>query len=170
MTDNVSGPERPRRWLGAALVASLALNLFFAGLLAGGPLFRGGPPDGSPAAERLMPSPRLFAEVLGSERGREVLREMRAQAPDLRSRFRAMRETRLAVAAAMRAEPYDAAAVRSALEDMRAAHLELTRTIQTPLVGALERMTVQERARFADLFADPPRRSPGRGERPGPLR
>ena len=165
MTDNpVPAPKpasatKPRRWLGIALVASVAVNLFFAGLMLGGPLFRGGPDH---AAERLMPSPRAFIEVLGHDRGRAVLRDMRREVPDLRARFAAMREARLAVAGAIGAKPYDAQAVTASFDRLRRAHIDLTTAIQRPLVGAFAGMTAEERARFADIFADQRHRHRGR--------
>ncbi len=167
MMDSSSASPR-RRWVAVALFASIALNLFFAGLLVGRPMF-GGPDHargaGGPPATNMMPSPRMFISILGPQEGRKVLRELRSEVPDLRQKFKAIRVQHTAVVEAMRAEPYDPQALADAFEAVRDAHVDLTSSIQTPLTRMLANLSPEQRDKFADAFMN--MRGPGGRQRDG---
>ena len=154
MTDN-PGTAKPGRRLMIALFASLAVNLFFAGLLIGGPAFRDGGREfghrGAPAPG-LLPNPRVFVEALGPLEGRRLQREIRQQVPDLRDRVMTMRAKQGNVLAAMRADPYDPEALTAALAEIRDQHGELASSLQAPLADILAGLTPDQRQKLADAF------------------
>lgn len=162
MTDNTN-PKTTGRWVKVILFASLAINLFFAGLLIGGPTFRDGPPKGG-AGNAMLPNPRMFVQALGPEEGRRVQREIRRSVPDIRQKFKAVRSNHLAVAAALRADPYDPQALTDALNDVREAHTDLASSFQEPLARVFGDLTHEQRLKLADALE---KMRPGRGGRPG---
>ncbi len=166
MTDSAH-TARINRWLAIGLFVSVALNLFVAGLIMGGP-FRDGPPDRR--GPDMLPSPRMFIEAFGREDGRKVMRTLRDEIPDLRGKFRQAGEARRGVVAAMSADPYDPEALEAAFTAARAAHVELAESIQKPLTEVLADLTPEQRAKFADEFRRPrhDRRGGPDGERDGP--
>lgn len=152
MTDR-EAPSKPRRWLAVAFLVSLAANLFFAGLLIGGPALRDGPPPRERAAGAdMLPSPRMFMDILGRDEGRRVLRELRSEVPDLRQKFRALHQRHQQVIKAMEADPYDEEALSAAFDNMRLAQTDLTSSIQKPLTHILADLTPQQRKQFAEAF------------------
>lgn len=104
MTDQAP-VSKPRRWVNTALFVSLAANLFFAGLLIGGPMLRDHPVRDRGVAVDMLPNPHMFIRILGKEEGRRVLRELRAEVPDLREKFRTMRQRHREVVEAWRQSP-----------------------------------------------------------------
>ncbi|WP_043948694.1 periplasmic heavy metal sensor [Candidatus Phaeomarinobacter ectocarpi] len=168
MTDRTD-PKTVGRWVKVILFASLAINLFFAGLLIGGPAFRDGPPKGGPGAA-MMPNPRMFVEALGPREGRRVQREIRRSVPDLREKFKAVRANHLRVVAALRADPYDPQALTDALGNVREAHTELAASFQEPLATVFGNLTYEQRLKLADALEQmrprPGRRPGGVSERP----
>ena len=163
MTDRTD-PKTVGRWVKVILFASLAINLFFAGLLIGGPAFRGGP------GAAMMPNPRMFVEALGPREGRRVQREIRRSVPDLREKFKAVRANHLRVVAALRADPYDPQALTDALGNVREAHTELAASFQEPLATVFGNLTYEQRLKLADALEQmrprPGRRPGGVSERP----
>ena len=167
MTDN-SETTRPSRWLMVVFFVSLAVNLFFAGLLIGGPAFKDGGRDvghrGGPMPG-LLPNPRVFVEALGPMEGRRFQRELRQQVPDLRSKFLAMRAKHRNVVAAMRADPFDPEALTAALAEIRDQQRDLASSLQDPIADLLADLTPEQRQKLADAFE----RMAGRhGPRGGP--
>lgn len=151
MTDNETPVRQPRKWVPVALFVSLAVNLFFAGLLIGGPAFKDHPREAAPTAN-IVPSPRMFIRILGREDGRRVLQELRRNVPDLRQKFITIRTNHLRVVAAMKADPYDPAELAAAFTAVREAHADLTSSIQEPLTGILAKLTPEQRLKFAKAF------------------
>ena len=135
-------PSR-RSWLKWALVASVALNLAFAGLVAGA-LIKGPPPAPWPGIAlfqyaRALPDP--YRDDL-----RDSLRERRQEWKDARE---ALRDQRRALATALTAEPYAPETVADLL------HREVTLTSELSgrgadlLLAQIERMSPQDRAGYA---------------------
>lgn len=145
-------PGPSRRWK-IVLGLSLAMNLLFVGLIAGavwrnggeGPRsFKGGPELQSYAAPYVRALPR-------AER-RALHQSIRAAHPRLG------REARRAVyaqmLAALRADPFDAAAIQTILDEQRTAILGLQEAAQTQWMRAISDMTPEARAAYADRLQE----------------
>lgn len=145
-------PRRRLSWGRILLILSLGANLLIVGFLVGALLKGGGPrdPGGPPGFRELGLLP--FARALPDEGRRALSDRLRSHDVSLRERRDAMRREFEALLAALRAEPYDAAAVEtslaSQLDEVQAA-LRLGRTL---LAEHLAAMTPQERAAYADML------------------
>lgn len=144
---SVEPPPRRRRWLGPALFMSLALNLLGLGIVAGAFLGQGGAPGGRLPEASGMPS--WFAGL--DARDRAALRvAWRREGPG-RAALRAQRrEQSAALVAAIRAEPFDPAALEVALVRQAAGLAERQALAQRLLVERLTAMDAAGRAAFAD--------------------
>jgi uncharacterized membrane protein len=146
--------RRPRRRL---LVASILLNVFLVGVIAagvaarhGGPFFDDG--HGRPARPFEMPSPRKIRAVL-PDSARPVAEEMfAAHRDEVRLKIRAMIEARRAVAQAMRAEPFDRAALDGALAELHGRESEVAATVQGIIADLATRLDADSRGRIATLL------------------
>ena len=144
------------RGLKIALAVSLALNLAVAGLVAGAWLSDHGPRRDMPRDLSFGP----FTEALSPQDRRALRREFLSRAPE----FRAARQEALAefdrLLAALRAEPFDPAALTSALAAIQTRNsdrLELGRSlIETRLLT----MEEADRRAFADRLDAALRRRP----------
>jgi uncharacterized membrane protein len=156
MTMTMTMLDRPSRWL---LVGSLALNLFFIGTLA------------SLAARHYM----MPGQPAATERPRTAAARIErlaaplpaADAGKLRAAFRA-RETAAEAArdslnkayeraqAALRAEPFDPAALRAALAEARAVRPAYDQIMQDILLTGASSMSAEGRNRLADWPASRP--------------
>ena len=116
MTAADGGPAPVRRinWVKAGLVASLAVNLLFVG--AGVTRFMMGEgPDRVSGLTQVQLIPRKFFGELEGARKAELLGVFRQFGPAFKDGRRAAREEVAAVAAALEAEPYDAARLEAAV-------------------------------------------------------
>ena len=152
-------PATPKagRKLRIALAVSVALNLLIVGLVAGAAL-RGGPPDRMVRDLDFGP----FTEALTSEDRDALRRDFIRQAPDLRDMRRQMRDDFRSVLAALRADPFDAEALRDVVAnqgDRMAARLALGQDLFLARIAA---MTPAERAAFADRLEHRLERGPKR--------
>lgn len=133
------------RWMRLALVVSLAVNLGVAGLV-GGTFFshRGGPPEGRDGSDiSIWALPQAL-----SREDRRILREtMLAGRKDRRA---AAIADLGALSAALRADPYDAAAVQAVFDRQIARMSDGLRSAQTAMAGRFNAMTPAERAAIAD--------------------
>jgi hypothetical protein len=112
-----AAPPVPRRfsWLAAALIASLALNLLFVGAGVARFLVRE-PPERVAGLSQVQLIPRKFFSELERPRRAELLGVFRDMGPAFRDGRRAAREEIAALAAALEAEPYDAARVMATVD------------------------------------------------------
>ena len=146
--------RRPRRRL---LTVSILLNVFLIGVIAAGAVTRHGGPffhavHDRPLRPFEMPSPRKIRAAL-PESARPVAEALFAEHRDeVLLKIRAMIEARRAVAAAMRAEPFDRAALDGALATLRAREGELASTVQTHIADLATRLDAESRARIATLL------------------
>ena len=144
------------RWitvLGAALFVSLALNLFFAGVIVGHRVAQGGGGlllDGqmNPANVKLRMERVLSALP---QKDAELVRGLfEAQRNDIAQRFRAFQEARKAIGAALKAQPFDSAAFTAAYEAMQARSQELQATIQGVIKAAIPQLSAEGRAAIVE--------------------
>jgi uncharacterized membrane protein len=146
MTDPASPnlPAQPRRWTRVLLAVSLALNLLVAGLAVGA-MVRGGP---APGGRDFGLGP--LSEALSRE-DRKALREAFLDLhPDVRAGRRAMRADFDTLLAALRADPFDPAALDAALETIARRNTELLETGRGLVAARLKTMDASARAEFAD--------------------
>ena len=140
-----------RRWitvLGTALVMSLALNLFFGGVIIGRRVGQGGGLlDG-------QMNPKLRMErVLSTlpENDAKLVRGLfEAQHDDIARRFRVLQESRKAIGATLRAQPFDPAAFAAAYEAMQARSQEMQAAIQGVIKTAIPQLSAAGRAAIAE--------------------
>lgn len=145
MDNGVVGTATPRRnWLRIALMASLALNLLFIGVVAGKAMRHGGPfgwqHHGGPhgAFFRRIDEPRR-TEL------RQVLEGDRAEIDGKRAEIEKLRQ---GVRDLIARDTFDATAVESAVAGVMAARMELRQGGTKRFIAALSRMTPDERRSF----------------------
>jgi uncharacterized membrane protein len=162
----MTGTEAPAptqgtpRWVKILLVASLALNLLVAGLVLGAALGhdrdqRGGRGE---VPREFVRSPFMGALDRDDRRvvGRELMREdgsLRANRAELRARFERL-------LAAIRAEPFDRAAIEAILDEQRAAGARRLEIAEEAVLDRLSAMSPQARAAYADRLDRSLRRGP----------
>lgn len=139
------------RWLRPTLAVSVALNLLVAGVVAGA-LLGGGPwRDGSARGAAMRDAGfGPYAAALDDRDRAALRRALAARGPDLRAARDAMRRDMAEVAALIRAEPFDAEAVRAAMARGSARMGEVIGLGQSLIVGHVASLSPQERAAFAD--------------------
>lgn len=115
----MTAPETTRRWLKLALIASVALNLLFIGAGVTRYFMPGGP-ERMAMSSQMQLFPRKFFSELERPRRTELLRVFRGYDPAFRAGRAAARDQIKALAAALDAEPYDAAKVQAAVEGFTA--------------------------------------------------
>ena len=138
--------DNKAKWLLAALAASLALNLFLVGALAGrlSDPFHLRTPDGARASFRatlrqLPPAERLRFDEAIRERG-----------PQLRDLGRRLAEDGAQARAAMRAQPYSPSDLDRALAAVRRDTDALQTVLHAQVVIGLGRLSPASRARLAE--------------------
>ena len=153
-------PRKPVRW---GLILSVALNLALIGLIAGA-VWRGPP-------ERPIAGPSLwsYARALPDPHRAELRRALRQSAPDWREKHRSLGDQRIAVSAALMAEPFDPGDVRELLEGRVGAGRDLAATGIGLLMARIEAMNPSERRAYAEALAknDDRRRSKERQDSGG---
>lgn len=158
MTDPVMTPVAPApsgRGLKIALAVSVALNLAVAGVVAGAWL-KDGPSRGMPRDLSFGP----FSEALGPEDRRALRKALADRAPGFRETRQAAQAEFAALLDALRASPFDPAAVQSALasiEARNAGRLELGRSL---IEVRITQMSEADRLAFADRLENGLRRRP----------
>ena len=157
-TRTAAPPGRMSRGWRIVLVVSLALNLAVAGMMAGA-LFSGHHPTG-PTGTR-SPGTLGFGPFTGalSREDREALRTAYAgRGPTIRELREAARQEAEAMAAALRAMPFEPAAVAALLDTQRGRADERFRLGQTLLIERIAAMTPEAREALAARLLDPPRK------------
>jgi len=142
--------DRSSRFL---LLASLALNLFFLGLVGAGALrhfWHPGPPaalePSRTAAERID----RLAATLPSDDAEKLRAEFRRRETTLEATHAAYRKAQDTIRAAIRAEPFDIEAVRSAMAETRGARQALDLALHDVIANAAAQMSVAGRNKLAD--------------------
>ena len=138
-----------RRWftvLGAALVVSLALNLFFFGVITGHRLSGRGGPDWQLTPDRLKVGIERVLRALPDNDAKIVRELFETQRPDITQRFLALQDARRAIGATLKAEPFDPAAFTAAYEAMQARSQELQGSIHGVIKAAIPQLSPEGRA------------------------
>ena len=140
-----------RRWitvLGAALVVSLALNFFFGGVIVGHRVNQGGGglPNGPINPANLMKRMEQVFRVLPDADAKMLRGLFEAERPEMAQRFQALQESRRAMGAALKAEPFDPAAFTAAYEAMQARSQELQAAIHGVIKAAIPQLSAEGRA------------------------
>ncbi|MBX3446634.1 MAG: periplasmic heavy metal sensor [Parvibaculum sp.] len=145
--------EKPvRRWLGPALLVSLAFNLFLVSLIA--VPFIKGPPGGEfgpPRGQGPMLLQGAFKELPDEDR-QEIRRAMREKFREIRPHFREMQQAREALADAIAAEPYDENAVRAAFDEMSRTMTVMSDMGRDAMLEGFARLTPEQRQRVAEAM------------------
>lgn len=145
-----AGRPRRRRWLGAALVASLAINLFLVGLLAGGWLAQRPDAAFNPAAgPGFMPHMIRSLPPQAREAAIERFAERRGA---LRSQMLELRQARRAVYQALTAEEFDRGTLEVALTDLRRQAFDLQAGLHAGIVAVAGELADEDRQAMAETL------------------
>lgn len=141
------------RWVGWALVASLALNLFLAGAIGvryWRETWRGGP-------ERTVGAYGPMGRIAGAmpESGRaKVKAVMDARQQELRERSREFRRSRTEALQALSAEAYDRGRAEAAFADARRRADAMSEIVHATMIEASSQLTAEERKAFRERLAE----------------
>lgn len=142
------------RWL---LLGSLALNLFFIGVVAALAIRSPAP---APAWDRdvFVRVERIASTLPAGDAGilRALINANRGSIEAAQAKFRSSQDV---IRAALRAEPFDAETLRTAMANSRATRQAFDQTIQAMFAGSAAEMSQAGRQALADW--PPGRKSPG---------
>lgn len=148
-TSPVLPPARSgSRWMRAALIASLALNLGIIGMVAGAMFKTGGPRH----AESMVKDVGFgaFTEALSKEDRASLRRAFLSDAPEFRDGRRDMRADFSDLLDKLRAEPFDAEELRAVLRRQHERNAERLELGQSLIYELMVAMAPDERQKFAD--------------------
>src|SRR6185369_17907589 len=164
----VSEPSKSRPWVLVVLIASLALNLFLGGLMAGRwfsapphrPHVAGAPGERGAAGEAGRILQRMAATLPPEQRPafEAAIAKHRDRVAQAASQAREAREQ---VREVLGKEPFDRAALDNAFEKVRASNLALQIEIQTTIAEAAAGLPASARQRLTEWRAQG-REPPGR--------
>lgn len=137
-------PARKRSWIRIALAVSLALNLAVAGMAVGAFLRNGGPPGRGDMG--LGP----LADALSAQDRRALRKAFVDHFPELRQGREALRAEFDGLLVALRAEPFDPAALDAALSDIARRNTDRLDQGRSVIADYLKTMPDEGRAAFAD--------------------
>lgn len=161
MTDTAPPPPpRPRRRLRWLLIASLALNFLFVGLLAGGALKMWRAAPGSPPPELALLWRALPDEARHALRGRDDDESARRESRAVR--MQRMQGELASLRALLVAEPFDRAAMEARLGQARGRQAEHADRMLNLMLDRIEALPPAERARMAERLERRWDRRPGR--------
>ena len=143
---------RPNSARGVALWASLAVNLFFAGLIGSHALFHRPPPP--PGLEGFIGHLTRSLPAADAQRFSQVLARER---PWYEQAHAAMEQARARLAAAISGEPYDEGQVRERLQEWRARWSEGSDRFGDSLLVAIRTLSPEGRQRLAAALLQPRR-------------
>ncbi len=144
------------KWLGAALVASIILNIFFGAFLVGRHFWHDGERHRHERHGETL-TMRLELKALGAalpEEARQALREsMRARRDEVMPKLEAIHAARSEIIRLLSAEDLDAAALEAAFDRLARGLVDLQRPLEETILEAARRMTPEERRRMAATLA-----------------
>lgn len=166
--------NRTLPWI-AALLLSILANGVMLGLVlhttAEQPRFERHHPrgDGPPQRSGDGFNFRAFMNALPEAAREDARARLTNERDQLRALFRQTREAQITAQAAVGAEPYDAAAVQQAFDDLRAARMAMERAVETLILDVVAGLEAEDRVRAIEAGRAPPRHGPGRrNHRPPP--
>lgn len=154
----------PRRGLKLLLGLSLALNLLVVGLVAGAVVRHDGFPDRGRKAPALSAFGAPYMQALPRQQRREVLRQIRSQAGDELPDRPARRAMFAEVLGALRAQPFDKAALTQMVERQAEITVTVQRAAQSAWVELVADMSDAERLDYAFAVEEALRRGPRKKE------
>lgn len=149
-------PEKPRRWLGPAFLASVALNLFLLGLLSV-PFFMGPRHEFAMRVPGPGGGPGMFHSSFKDlpKEDRDAIRStMLGHFSEIRPHLRAMQEARLGLADALEAEPYDESAVRAAFDAMDESMRQVGVIGRDAMMAGFAKLSTEQRHRVAEAMRE----------------
>lgn len=160
----LDGTKKGPRWMRLLLAVSLAINLLVAGLVLGAVLRAGGL-HGAERAEGPPPSLRSlgltpFYMALDPEDRHKLRDEARARSGSFRESREALRARFAAMLAALKAEPFDAGALRDIARQQREAGMRWQALGDDILMARIAAMSPAERAAYADRLEKSFRHAP----------
>lgn len=138
------GGTRKARWPKILLIVSLAVNVIVIGLFAGH-MIQSEPK--SRGSERQINWIIKLVPEAQRDATKEHFREIR---DEVRASYRQRGDHLMAIAAAIKAEPFDQAALEAALQVRRDGSAARQELVQSHLVELLAGFTAEERAEFAE--------------------
>jgi uncharacterized membrane protein len=146
---DTSPPRRlgPGRW---GLLLSVALNVFLAAVIVAHlAAHRPRGPERGPGGGM---GPRIdrMAASLPAPDGEKLRAAFAARAESVRSATSAFRQSQAAVRQALRAEPFEPAALAAAMAESRMKRLALEQELQTVVATAVAEMSAEGRAKLAE--------------------
>ncbi|WP_420861024.1 periplasmic heavy metal sensor [Algirhabdus cladophorae] len=170
MTNDTS-PNQPapkpktRRWIKAALVVSLGLNLLVLGAVTGAVLSGKG---GKGSHVQLAPGFTGYLRALDGDQRRALGKQIRAQRDGARINRSQVRAAFEPVLTALRAEPFNTADFEAALATQAQTFRDRNQTLETAgragLVVVLQDMSASDRMAFADRLEQAIQRGPKRNK------
>lgn len=158
------------KWLGALLLASLALNFFVGGLIAAralGPKYERGPGGPRPHIDFNL---REIAKALPEEERKAIRDNFRAKRKDMAPVHREMRATRDELGRLFAAEEVDEAAIRAAFERLRTLGVRLQTPVHETMINLALTLPHETRVKIIERRREFGRRHdrPMRGRHPPP--
>lgn len=146
-------------WLAIAFTASLAVNVFLAGLFVGQRMMAPMPPAAAAAfrggdrpGERGMPAiVNRIAEILPPEQRTEFLATVDKHRAEIMAAGAAVRDARGKVRELLSADNFDRAATESAMNDLRDRHSAFQRVLQTAMLDATEALPPETRRQIVNM-------------------
>lgn len=160
---DVPAPAKGVNWLKVALIASLAVNLLFIGAGVTRFLMRD-PPDRVAGLSQVQMIPRKFFADLDGPRKAELLAVFRQLSPSFREGRRALKADLASLAAALDAEPYDAARVQAAVDGFSSHSQGLAASGAEAALKLIGMLTPEERKLLATHIRQRQDRGRGRGD------
>ena len=146
MTETTTG--KTNRWVKAALVVSLALNLVIL-MAIGGAFWRFGPPPGEADRFRAKSGPVMYVAALDRTERRTLFEEARERG----GRERGGPEAQ-GVIAALKAEPFDVAAFKAAIDEEVSMVDRRSAALLEGLVARVAAMNEDEREAYAERIEE----------------
>lgn len=138
---------RPGRRTRIFLAVSLALNLFLAGMMIAWHMRPPPPPPPGPWFERMIQ--RMSADLPPADR--EILQaSYQTRRGELDRMDKEVQAAREKVAATMRAQPYDPAALDQAMAEAREVREPVVKTVEQAVAEAAAKMSPEGRMKLAD--------------------
>jgi len=155
------------KWLVAALVVSVGLNLFVAGVWIGREL-SGGPERRAGAPARMDFNIRRLASYLPEAEQRQLRRLMKDHRRSMKATFKGMRVSEKRIRTLMLAETVDREALKAALDEHEQVARQLQGPVKSIILDVVAKLDRETRQKIADeMFS---RRNRLRRGHPGPGR